>query len=560
MLVGHPAVLEAAAIGVPDDVKGESLWVFVVVRPGVDAERRVARGAAGARRRAPRSVVPAVGRALHRRAAEDAQRQGAAPRDSRGRDRNSARGSLRPRGSGRSRCDRGGALTMVELVGSRVVLRPLRADDWEAWREVRHRGARVARTVGAACPSRGAPTRRPSARRSAPAAARGNGSATSTPPTGSACSSPTAAFAGEVSLGSVQRGPFQMAYIGYWIDEALAGRGYVPEAVVLIMRYAFETLSLHRLEAAIVPAQHAEPARREKLGLREEGIAIGFLQIQGVFEDHVRYAMTVEEWKARGPELVAVPRTSHSDASSSAVGHLRWQVPLGGTSPDRVTRSGARPRWRSRRRSRLPRHLAQRLLGRAPTAASARRAARAASARVPRRAARRRGGSSTRGRSRRRVRRRSRSPNSTIAAAACGPTARSSIQVCPPPGCRPICRKRASKRPMSPASRTSHASARFMPGADGGTVDRGDRRQRRAQHAEEPLVDRHDAAALASSASGRASAPRLDDVGAAAERGRLAGDDDRADARRRLEPRRTSRRSRRPSARSSRCAVRGRRA
>ena len=30
-----------------------------------------------------------------------------------------------------------------------------------------------------------------------------------------------------------------------------------------------------------------------------------FLQIQGVFEDHVRYAITTEEWKARGDELVA---------------------------------------------------------------------------------------------------------------------------------------------------------------------------------------------------------------------------------------------------------------
>ena len=35
-LVAHPAVLEAAAVGVPDDVKGEVLWAFVVVRPGVE--------------------------------------------------------------------------------------------------------------------------------------------------------------------------------------------------------------------------------------------------------------------------------------------------------------------------------------------------------------------------------------------------------------------------------------------------------------------------------------------------------------------------------------------
>jgi ribosomal-protein-alanine N-acetyltransferase len=64
-------------------------------------------------------------------------------------------------------------------------------------------------------------------------------------------------------------------------------------------------LSLHRLEAAIVPRNAASRRVAEKLGLRDEGVALGFPQIQGVFEDHVRYAMTIEEWKARGHELVA---------------------------------------------------------------------------------------------------------------------------------------------------------------------------------------------------------------------------------------------------------------
>jgi len=43
----------------------------------------------------------------------------------------------------------------------------------------------------------------------------------------------------------------------------------------------------------------------DKLGLRDEGTAVRFLQIQGVYEDHIRYAMTVEEWRERGHELVA---------------------------------------------------------------------------------------------------------------------------------------------------------------------------------------------------------------------------------------------------------------
>jgi len=106
-------------------------------------------------------------------------------------------------------------------------------------------------------------------------------------------------FAGEVSLGSVLRGPFQSSFIGYWIDEMQAGRGYVPEAVALAVRFGFDTLGLHRMEAAIVPRNANSRRVAAKLGLRDEGVAERFLQIRGVWEDHVRYAITYEEWVER---------------------------------------------------------------------------------------------------------------------------------------------------------------------------------------------------------------------------------------------------------------------
>jgi ribosomal-protein-alanine N-acetyltransferase len=113
-------------------------------------------------------------------------------------------------------------------------------------------------------------------------------------------------FIGEVSLGSVQRGPFQSANVGYWIDEGHAGQGYMPEAVAVVLRYAFEELGLHRVEAAIVPRNQASRRVAEKLGLREEGTSDRFLQIRGVWEDHVRYAITAEEWADRREEFEAL--------------------------------------------------------------------------------------------------------------------------------------------------------------------------------------------------------------------------------------------------------------
>ena len=42
----------------------------------------------------------------------------------------------------------------------------------------------------------------------------------------------------------------------------------------------------------------------EKLDLRDEGVARRYLEINGVWEDHIRYAMTSEDWRTAGPGLV----------------------------------------------------------------------------------------------------------------------------------------------------------------------------------------------------------------------------------------------------------------
>jgi ribosomal-protein-alanine N-acetyltransferase len=111
-------------------------------------------------------------------------------------------------------------------------------------------------------------------------------------------------FAGEVTLSSIQRGPFQNGSIGYWIDQQVAGKGLIPEAVVCVLKFAFETLRLHRIEVAVIPRNRASRRVIEKLGMRSEGVALGFLEINGAWEDHVRYAMTAEEWAVQHHQLV----------------------------------------------------------------------------------------------------------------------------------------------------------------------------------------------------------------------------------------------------------------
>jgi ribosomal-protein-alanine N-acetyltransferase len=108
---------------------------------------------------------------------------------------------------------------------------------------------------------------------------------------------------GEVNLNNVMRGALQSATIGYWVDQAHAGNAYVAEGVVVLARFAFEELDLHRLEICIVPRNARSRRVMEKLAIREEGLALRYLEINGAWEDHVRYGFTIEEWIERRDEL-----------------------------------------------------------------------------------------------------------------------------------------------------------------------------------------------------------------------------------------------------------------
>jgi len=79
----------------------------------------------------------------------------------------------------------------------------------------------------------------------------------------------------------------------------------MSEAVVAVMRFAFERLDLHRIEICIVPRNTNSRRVVEKLDLRCEGTAERYLQIAGVWEDHLRYAITAEEWRDRADALCA---------------------------------------------------------------------------------------------------------------------------------------------------------------------------------------------------------------------------------------------------------------
>jgi ribosomal-protein-alanine N-acetyltransferase len=104
-----------------------------------------------------------------------------------------------------------------------------------------------------------------------------------------------AALLGGLSISTIRRGVAQAASIGYWIGAPHAGNGYMTDAVGAILPFAFGTLGLHRLEAACLP--HNAPSARvlAKTGFRQEGTARRYLKINGVWQDHLLFALLQDD-------------------------------------------------------------------------------------------------------------------------------------------------------------------------------------------------------------------------------------------------------------------------
>jgi ribosomal-protein-alanine N-acetyltransferase len=102
------------------------------------------------------------------------------------------------------------------------------------------------------------------------------------------------ALVGGVTLSNVRRGVAQTASLGYWAGECHAGKGYITAAVRAVVRYGFDDLDLHRIEAACQPDNMASRRVLEKAGFTEEGFARAYLKINGAWRDHLLFGIVNE--------------------------------------------------------------------------------------------------------------------------------------------------------------------------------------------------------------------------------------------------------------------------
>ena len=168
-------------------------------------------------------------------------------------------------------------------------LRPIATRDVSAWRETRRRNADWLRPWEATQPDPAAPA--PSFR-SMVRTLRAEARAGRVLPFVMTYDD---RLVGQLTMSGVTYGSLRGAHIGYWIDQAFAGRGVTPTAVALACDHAYWVLGLHRIEIAMRPENQASRRVVEKLGFRFEGTRPAFLHIDGDWRDHLIYALHQDE-------------------------------------------------------------------------------------------------------------------------------------------------------------------------------------------------------------------------------------------------------------------------
>jgi ribosomal-protein-alanine N-acetyltransferase len=102
-------------------------------------------------------------------------------------------------------------------------------------------------------------------------------------------------LSGAVTVGGITRGAFDSAHVGYWVDEAVAGRGVMTTALALVLDHCFGPVGLHRVEANVRPENAASLRVLDKLGFSPEGRHRRYLFIDEAWRDHLSYALLVED-------------------------------------------------------------------------------------------------------------------------------------------------------------------------------------------------------------------------------------------------------------------------
>lgn len=98
---------------------------------------------------------------------------------------------------------------------------------------------------------------------------------------------------GTISFTHIIGSPEYSCRIGYRISKNYQRKGYAKEALTLLLPKVTKELNIMRIEANIMPSNLPSIHLIECLGFKYEGVARKSFEINGVREDHLRYALVL---------------------------------------------------------------------------------------------------------------------------------------------------------------------------------------------------------------------------------------------------------------------------
>lgn len=101
---------------------------------------------------------------------------------------------------------------------------------------------------------------------------------------------------GVCNLNYILHSAYQSAWLSFYSVAQFAGRGLMSQALQKVLQYVFTDMQLHRLEVNIQPDNERSINLVRRNGFRKEGFSPRFMQINGQWCDHERWAMTAEDW------------------------------------------------------------------------------------------------------------------------------------------------------------------------------------------------------------------------------------------------------------------------
>ena len=100
---------------------------------------------------------------------------------------------------------------------------------------------------------------------------------------------------GKIKISNIVYGVFKSGIIGYSIDKDFQGRGYMKEALRLVIDYARDELELHRLEASVLTDNEKSKAVLNGCGFEKIGLNEKYLFINGAWKDHITFFKILEK-------------------------------------------------------------------------------------------------------------------------------------------------------------------------------------------------------------------------------------------------------------------------